>query len=425
MTRVRQITPIIVAILMTFPGIGLRLSGAAIDAPLEALVSGTAILGAAFLLTWVCGAAQADIPQALALACVALIAVLPEYAIDMYFTWQAGQFPESDYASFAVANMTGANQLLVGVAWVAIVVVFWLKTGKMVVLERERGMEIGFLALATVYAFLIPLKGTLAWYDGVVLVGIYVWYIIKAGGGDLEECDADGSAELLINLPKVKRRVTTALLFLLAGGAVLANAQPFSEGLIETGELLEVNRFLLVQWLAPIASEAPEFTLAIMFAMRRQPSMALGSLLSAMLNQWTLLVGMIPGVYAISHGTLEHPIPMVVAQLDEILMTASQSLLGLALLALLTLSVRQAALLLALFLSQSILPNVLSAQTGLLPPWLGSHELHHFFAGIYVAFALVLVMARAPRIVELWRPSKVVRRRAILPAKERIGEFEV
>jgi cation:H+ antiporter len=417
--RIRQISPIVFSILVTVPGIALRLSGLQVAAPMQAVLSGTAILGAAFLLTWVCSAAQADIPQALALACVALIAVLPEYAIDMYFTWEAGQLPASDYATFAVANMTGANQLLVGVAWVAIVVIFWAKTGKPVRIERERGTEIGFLGLATLYAFVIPLKGSLAWYDGIVLVGIYVWYIVTAGGGEVEEGEVDGPAGFLIRLPKVTRRVTTAGLFLLAGGAVLANAQPFSEGLIHTGEQFHVNRFLLVQWLAPIASEAPEFTVAIMFALRRQPGMALGSLLSAMLNQWTLLVGMIPGVFAISHGTLDHPIPMVVSQMDEILMTASQSLLGLALIALLTLSARQALLLLVLFLSQSILPNLLTSQPGLLPLWLGSHELHHFFSAIYVAFALVLIVARLPRIVELWRPSNEVRRRAILPAPER------
>ena len=53
-------------------------------------MAGVAIFGAAFLLVWACDAAQADVSQALSLAVVALIAVLPEYAVDMYFTWQAG-----------------------------------------------------------------------------------------------------------------------------------------------------------------------------------------------------------------------------------------------------------------------------------------------------------------------------------------------
>jgi hypothetical protein len=59
-----------------------------------ALLAGIAIMGAAFLLLCACDAAQAEVSQGLALAAVALIAVLPEYSVDMYFTWKAGQLPE-------------------------------------------------------------------------------------------------------------------------------------------------------------------------------------------------------------------------------------------------------------------------------------------------------------------------------------------
>ncbi len=90
-------------------------------------LAGAAIIGASFLLLWACDAMQAEISQALSLAAVALIAVLPEYSVDMYFTWQAGQHPASDYAHYAIANMTGANRLLIGVAWGLIVALFWYR----------------------------------------------------------------------------------------------------------------------------------------------------------------------------------------------------------------------------------------------------------------------------------------------------------
>ena len=67
------------------------------------------------MLSWAAEVAQLDIPQALALALLALIAVLPEYAVDMYFAWMAGKNPS--YTAFATANMTGANRLLIGVGW--------------------------------------------------------------------------------------------------------------------------------------------------------------------------------------------------------------------------------------------------------------------------------------------------------------------
>ena len=143
----------------------------------------------------------------------------------------------------------------------------------------------------------------------------------------------EGPAELIARLPRRPPPPRDTALFLFAGGAILANAEPFCEGLIGTGKVLHINEFLLVQWLAPIASEAPEFIVALVFAWRGQAGLALGSLLSAKLNQWTLLVGMIPGVFAVSHGTLAHPIPMGDFQMHEILLTAAQSLLGVVMLA--------------------------------------------------------------------------------------------
>src|SRR6266850_2403470 len=94
----------------------------------EALSSGLSIFGAAFMLSWAAELAQLDIPQALALAFLALIAVLPEYAVDIYFAWQAGKDPS--YTAYATANMTGANRLLIGLGWACVVFTYWLKTGK-------------------------------------------------------------------------------------------------------------------------------------------------------------------------------------------------------------------------------------------------------------------------------------------------------
>ena len=200
MVRRRHLALLAGAILVTVPGILVRLTGFELAPPVQAVVAGAGIFGAAFLLLWACDAAQADVSQALALAVVALVAVLPEYAVDMYFTWQAGQHPESDYANFAIANMTGANRLLIGVAWGVIVAIFWVKTRKAVQLDGDRRTELFFLGLATVYALVIPIKGSLAWYDGVVLLGIYAWYIVLAARRPCTECEIEGPAELLMGL---------------------------------------------------------------------------------------------------------------------------------------------------------------------------------------------------------------------------------
>lgn len=179
--NLHQYWKIIAAFLAILPGVGARVLGARMDPAAMALLSGTAILGASFLLLWACGAAQADISQSLALAVVALIAVLPEYAVDMYFTWQAGRDPGGAYARYAVANMTGANRLLIGIAWGVLAAICGIRTGRAIRLGHERRLELVFLGAATLYAFAIPLKGSLAWYDGVVFLGLYGWYIKRAG----------------------------------------------------------------------------------------------------------------------------------------------------------------------------------------------------------------------------------------------------
>jgi cation:H+ antiporter len=396
----------LIAVLASLPSLGLRFMGISLSAPMAALVSGAAIVAASFMLLWTCDAAQTEISQALALAAVALIAVLPEYSVDMYFTWQAGRHPEGNYSHFAIANMTGANRLLIGVAWAAIVALFWARYRRDVVIEAERRTELLFLGMATVYAFLIPLKGSLAWYDGVVLLGIYVWYIVLASRRPSAEGEVEGPAELITSLPRGQRRAATLGLFLFAALVILANAAPFCEGLIGTGRVFHINKFLLVKWLAPIASEAPEFIVALVFTWRGQAGLALGSLLSAKLNQWTLLVGMIPGVYAVSHGSLAHPLPADATQFSEILLTAAQSLLAVVLLAGLRLSIGGAMLLFGLFIGQFLLP-LCSQWFPALAFGLGAKQIHPVFCILYAVVAVALFLQNPRSIRRLRRGLKI------------------
>jgi cation:H+ antiporter len=74
------------AITLTLPGVFLRQSGAPIDPLAGSLVYGLAVVGAAFLLSWAAEITQRDIPQSLALTILALVVVLPEYAVDIGFS---------------------------------------------------------------------------------------------------------------------------------------------------------------------------------------------------------------------------------------------------------------------------------------------------------------------------------------------------
>src|SRR3954463_5600492 len=108
------------------PGILIRFTTPDLPHALDALLFGMAIVGAAFMLSWAAEVAQLDISAGLAIALLAFIAVLPEYAVDMVFAWKGGNAYEQfgrtclgpgatgeSPCSLALANMTGANRLLI------------------------------------------------------------------------------------------------------------------------------------------------------------------------------------------------------------------------------------------------------------------------------------------------------------------------
>ncbi len=419
----KYLATIFLAWVITIPGVIIRLSHLhflgipeiQVSAPLLAFFSGLAVLGASFLLLWACDAVQEDISQMLALAIVALIAVLPEYAVDMYVTWKAGTDPVH-YAPLAIANMTGANRLIIGLAWFTLIFIHWRKNKDIVWIERDRLTEMLFLGLATIYAIFVAIKGTLEWYDGLVFFFLYGWYVRIAGKKKCEECEVDGPAELLMVMPKLKRRLATAGLFIIAAFAIFANAEQFAESLISTGEILHVKRELLIQWLAPIASEAPEFTVAIMFTLRNRTGVALGSLLSANLNQWTLLVGMIPFVYAISANTFAHPIPMSHVQMNEIMITAAQSALGIIMISALRINILQVSFLLFMFIIQLALPILVANHPNLFP-WINPEYIHPACSMIYFATAIGILIEHPERLKRI-KEGFIIDDSATCPGKE-------
>ena len=132
--------------------------------------------------------------------------------------------------------------------------------------------------------------------------------------------------------------------------------EPFAEGLLATGRTFGIEEFVLVQWLAPLASESPEFIVAILFALKANPEASIGTIISSKVNQWTLLIGMLPIVYMISAGQIT-PMHMDNRQVEEVLLTAAQSLFAVAVLANLSFSLTEAVVLFVLFSTQLLIPD--------------------------------------------------------------------
>jgi cation:H+ antiporter len=327
------------------------------DPLIVAIFSGGAIVGAAFLLSWIAEVAQMDIPQALALAAVALIAVLPEYAVDMYFAWMAGKDPS--YCQYALANMTGSNRLLIGGGWAFVIFVYYLKSKKREIsLEGQNSIEISSLLFASLYALILPLKNNLSIIDAFFFIMIFIFYLYNAMKCKVETPEISGPHEAIAELPPAPRRSFLIFLFLFAGFAIYIAAAPFAESLIATGRHFKIDEFLLVQWIAPLASESPEFIVATLFALNGHPRAGIGCLISSKVNQWTLLVGMLPLVYVISAGKIQH-LGFDPRQTEEIFLTTTQSLFALAIIAKGRVTVLDALVLFTLFITQLIFTHPL------------------------------------------------------------------
>src|SRR5215216_3635007 len=186
---------VVLAGLSIVPGLVLALGAVSVSDPVRALVYGVAIVGAAFLLSWAAEVAQLDFSQGLALALLALIAILPEYVVDASFAWLAAENPA--YAGYAIANMTGANRLLIGIAWPLVIVLAYLRYRRRYVeLEPSHGLELVVLLTATLYAFWLPFKGDLTLLDMVVLVAMFVFYMWRIARLPAEQPHLVGPAEL-------------------------------------------------------------------------------------------------------------------------------------------------------------------------------------------------------------------------------------
>jgi cation:H+ antiporter len=226
-----------------------------------------------------------------------------------------------------------------------------------------------------------------------VLIALFVIYAVFASREATQEPELIGPAATIGALSAGRRRLAILGLFAFAAAAIGTSAEPFADGLVHSGQKLGIDEFLLVQWLAPLASEAPEFLIASLLAVRGKASAALGLLLSAKVNQWTLLVGSLPLAFSFGAGHAA-ALPLDQRQIAEVLLTAAQSLFGIAVLASLSLSLLEAGLLAGLFLAQLIVGGVLRA--GLHNNQGGETELL-VFSAVYILLSLVfLFQARKP-----------------------------
>lgn len=344
------------------------LSAAAAKAKaLSAIWTFPSIIFSALVIGWAAEAAQFLFCQGLALAILAWLQTLPEFAVEAVIAWEAGSDPEKVH--LITANFTGSLRLLVGLAWPMIyfTAAFFRKPGEKgrklvnIRLDDEHAIEVIGLLPPIAYFIIILLKGTLTLFDSAVLIGIYAAYlfVLQKLPAQCDERleDVDRVPRAILKMKPSYRNLTIAGMFLAGGFWLYFVAHPFLYSMLALAGLLGVSNFVFVQWVAPFLSEFPEKVTAFNWARTvRKAPMGLMNMVSSNINQWTVLVAMIPIVYSFSRGEVS-VVNFDQHQRVEIFLTMAQSLLGFLFLANMEFRWYEALGLFSLWLIQFVFPE--------------------------------------------------------------------
>src|SRR5512140_4184 len=139
-----------------------------------------AVLFSAFVVGWGAEAAQFMVSQGLALALLAWLQTLPEFAVEAVIAWHRD-------VPLMTANFTGSLRLLTGLAWPMIFVVSWFAERKRtqvrfvehtVALAKEHSVGVVALLPPLLWFFWVWAKGSLDLADSGALMLMYVFYLV-------------------------------------------------------------------------------------------------------------------------------------------------------------------------------------------------------------------------------------------------------
>jgi cation:H+ antiporter len=292
-----------------------------------------AILLSALMIAWAAESAQYFVAQGFALAMLAWLQTLPEFAVEGVLAWH-------QQTHLLLANLTGALRLLTGFGWPAIYATAALSYRRAsgqplrrIVLDEHHSVEVMGLLAALLYIPVIAIKRSLTVYDGAVLIAIYavyLWILQKLPSEDHETIeDLEIIPRTIVKARRGNRIFAIGALFAAGGALIYFSAEPFLASLLALATLAGVPAFVFMQWIAPLVSEFPEMLSTLYWARRsdRAP-MALMNMVSSNINQWTLLAAMLPIVYSISAGAVT-PIVFDQEQQMELWLTLGQAAVAL------------------------------------------------------------------------------------------------
>jgi len=364
------------------------------EGPSAILWTAPGILFASLVIAWGAESAQFFIAQGFALAILAWLQTLPEFAVEAVLAWK-------QLTPFLLANLTGALRMLTGLGWpmiyfsAAFVHRRRTKTPlRKITLDIEHSVNVVGLLVALAYISFVLWRGSLNLIDAAVLTAIYAGYLTilrrmpPRPGEEID--DLEMVPRTIVKSPRWRRITLITACFLIGGALIYFTAEPFVSSLLAIGGLLGISSFVLIQWVAPFVSEFPEMLSTFYFARTVTGApMALMNMVSSNINQWTLLVAMLPVALSLSIGA-PSALAMDPEQKLELLLTIAQAALGMMFLIDMVLAWWEAAGLFVLWLVQFVFSAMKPQGTSLLAV-LGGH-MHWWVTIAYFVWAGIEVI---------------------------------
>ena len=358
----KPISIITINLIIAIVGIIVKSQHSLLPEILLPILYGFSIFSAALIISWAAESSERDISGSFVIAIIALIAVLPEYAIETVLAYTAGQsyklnnFVFTNRVGYVSANVTGANRLLAGLGWPLIMLINMLKNNQSLNIKNNNKLELLVLGIGAISMIIASIIKFQPIFISFVLIIIYLIYLFITSKKESTESEFVGISEYLANLPKLTRITTNILLIIFSAVTIFIVSHPFVESLIHIGGKFGIDEYYLIQWLAPLASESPEIIIASLFAMKGRSLESISIILSSQANQMSLLIGSMGAIFSFATSSLIS-FPLNDTQGVEFLLTSAFALLQISMILWGKFKLQMPVLLLIIFFVQLIITD--------------------------------------------------------------------
>ncbi len=358
----KPISIITINLIIAIVGIIVKSQHSLLPEILLPIAYGCSIFSAALIISWAAESSERDISGSFVIAIIALIAVLPEYAIETVLAYTAGQsyklnnFVFTNRVGYVSANVTGANRLLAGLGWPLIMLINMLKNNQSLNIKNNNKLELLVLGIGAISMIIASIIKFQPIFISFILIIIYLIYLFITSKKESTESEFIGTSEYLANLPKLTRITTNILLIIFSAVTIFIVSHPFVESLIHIGGKFGIDEYYLIQWLAPLASESPEIIIASLFAMKGRSLESISIILSSQANQMSLLIGSMGAIFSFATSSLIS-FPLNDTQGVEFLLTSAFALLQISMILWGKFKLQMPVLLLIIFFVQLIITD--------------------------------------------------------------------